>query len=435
VVLEILDIEPDWQRFVHACDRLTRRVPRLRERVVEPALPVITPTWSVDPHFDLGYHVQHIHLPDDGSFDDLHAIAAVLAARPLDPQRPPWEVLLVGGLPDGQAAFLFKGHHSLTDGLGMMQLLDLAHAHGRESGAAVDAEATRKQPRPPAGDLVGRVMGGIARAPEQLARAAANVVGRVARNPVGSADEAIKYGLSLSRVLAAPAVRRSPLLRDGGVSYRFATIDVPLAELKSAGKRAAGTVNDAFLAGLLGGIRRYHEHHGISLDQLPMAIPVSVRDSNDPMGGNRFAAARFIAPIGESDPSARIAAIHQFVTDALDEPALNFVEVIAPVLNVLPAPVLTQLAAQMTTVNDLQASNMGVIKGALYLAGAKVLRLYVVGPRPGIAVMATMVSYGDTCCIGLNFDPTAIHDEAVLIDCMRDGFGEVLGLGLADGGA
>ena len=36
VMIELLDTEPDWDRLVAAHDRFTQRVPRLRERVVEP---------------------------------------------------------------------------------------------------------------------------------------------------------------------------------------------------------------------------------------------------------------------------------------------------------------------------------------------------------------------------------------------------------------
>ena len=55
VIVELLDQEPDWERLVAAHDRFTQHVPRLRERVVEPALPVVPPAWSPDPHFDLDY--------------------------------------------------------------------------------------------------------------------------------------------------------------------------------------------------------------------------------------------------------------------------------------------------------------------------------------------------------------------------------------------
>src|SRR3984957_6558058 len=112
VMVELLDTEPDWDRLVAAHDRFTQRVPRLRERVVEPLLSLVAPAffppppfspgepavepllslvapaWSPDPHFDLEYHLQRARLPGDGSMAELHALAAQFAARPLDPERP-----------------------------------------------------------------------------------------------------------------------------------------------------------------------------------------------------------------------------------------------------------------------------------------------------------------------------------------------------------
>ena len=113
------------------------------------------------------------------------------------------------------------------------------------------------------------------------------------------------------------------------------------------------------------------------------------------------------------------------------EPALGFIDLIAPVLSLLPMMALTPLAAQMTAANDVQASNMGGVGRTLYLAGAKVLRLYVVGPRPGVAAMATMLSYDGTCCIGVNFDPEIITEVSEFLSCLQEGFDEVLHL--ADG--
>jgi diacylglycerol O-acyltransferase / wax synthase len=429
VFLEILDSEPDWNRLVTAYERVIRRIPRLRERVVEPVLPLVTPTWSRDPHFDLGYHLQRIRLPDGGSLDDLYAVAAVLAARPLDALRPPWEAMLVDGLPDGQAAFLFKGHHSLTDGLGMLQLIDLTHGLNREPiTGQVSAEEPALPSQSPTGLLVNRLASQIAGAPDFLARQAAHIVGRLRSDPLGTAGNAIKFGRSLGRVLAPPTAPRSPLLRDGGAGYRFITVDVPLDTMKAAAKAADGTVNDAFLAGLLGGVRRYHEIHGVTVELLPMAIPISIRSADDPLGGNQFAAARLPGPVGERDARARIAAIHRFITEAREEPALGFLDLISPVLSVLPTMVLTPVVAQMTTASDVQASNLGGIGRTLYLSGAKVLKVYGVGPRPGVAAMVTMLSYDGICCVGVNLDPDAITAVPEFVRCLQEGFDEVLHL-------
>jgi hypothetical protein len=76
----------------------------------------------------------------------------------------------------------------------------------------------------------------------------------------------------------------------------------------------------------------------------------------------------------------------------------------------------------------VQASNIPGLGHPVYLAGAKVLRMYPIGPRPGVTAMVTMVSYDGVCCIGVNFDPEAITDLELFDSCLRDGFDEVLAL-------
>jgi diacylglycerol O-acyltransferase len=175
-------------------------------------------------------------------------------------------------------------------------------------------------------------------------------------------------------------------------------------------------------------VRRYHEKLSLTVDSIPVAIPVSLRTDTDPMGANKFAGARFVAPVGEPDPKARIAAIHQFIADARTEPALGFLDLLAPVLSRLPGIALTRIAGEMTGLVDLQASNLGAIGRPLYLAGARVTRLYPMGPRPGIPAMVAMVTYDGTCCIAVNFDPEAITDATAFSTCLRKGFDEVLAL-------
>ena len=103
VLLEILDREPDWDRLAAAHDRVSQQIPRLRERAVDPLLPLFPPSWSPDPHFDLGYHLQRVRLPEPGTMRQLLDLAQGILARPLDKARPPWEAVLVEGLEDGRA--------------------------------------------------------------------------------------------------------------------------------------------------------------------------------------------------------------------------------------------------------------------------------------------------------------------------------------------
>lgn len=433
VVVELLDTEPNWDRLVAAHDRFTQRVPRLRERIVDPIVPLVAPAWSPDPRFELEYHLQRVRLPGDGSIAALHDLAAQFAARPLDPERPPWEALLVLGVDGDRAAYLFKPHHCLSDGVGLVQLLNLAHGYSREPGPVDDTPPPApRRTESPGGLLINRLAGRIVNAPADALRETVLAASRFVADPVGTTSGAVKFAASLRRVLSPTEAPHSPAMTGSGAGYRLDTFDVVFDDLKAAGRAAGGSVNDAFLAGLLGGVRRYHEKLSLSADVMPVAIPVSLRTDADPMGANKFAGARFVAPVGEPDPAIRIAAIHDFILSARAEPALGFLDLIAPVLSRLPGVALTRIAGGMTGLADLQASNLGAIGRPLYLAGARVTRVYPMGPRPGIPAMLTMLTYEGTCCIAVNFDPDAIVDAAAFSTCLREGFDEVLALAKPD---
>ena len=59
---------------------------------------------------------------------------------------------------------------------------------------------------------------------------------------------------------------------------------------------------------------------------------------------------------------------------------------------------------------------------------------YAFSPTIGAALNVTLLSYVDTCALGINVDTGAIPDFDVFYDCLAAGFDEVLGArGLSDG--
>jgi WS/DGAT/MGAT family acyltransferase len=238
----------------------------------------------------------------------------------------------------------------------------------------------------------------------------------------------MRFARSLARLAGASPAAPSPLMTRRSMSRRLAVIDVPLKFLRDSGREAGGSVNDAFLAALTGGLRIYHERHGSTPDVLPIAFPVSLRRADDPLGGNRFAGARIAGPIGTADPRHRIRLIRERVLEARDEPALDFMSMLSPVLSRIPAPILTRMTERVTSSIDLQASNIPGLARPAYIAGARITRMYPFGPAPGSAVMVTMISHDGLCCIGVNADHAAIPDTDRFAACLRDGFDEVLAL-------
>ena len=261
--------------------------------------------------------------------------------------------------------------------------------------------------------------------PTHILRAA----GAALRDPIAKARDAVAFGLSAIRVIGDPGAAASPLLATRGPDWRFVALDLPFAPLRAAAKAAGGSINDAYVAALLGAFRRYHETHGVPAEEIRMAIPVSVRQAGDESGGNKIASLRLAGRIGEEDPALRMAQVAADVARGRAEPAADDVGLLSPLLARLPGPVIAAVAGGVTKGNDLQASNVPGIREEVFLAGARVERMYPYAPRPGCAAMITMLTHGDTCCVGANLDPAAITDRDLFARCLVEGFAEVLALG------
>lgn len=427
--LLVLEEAPDWQRLVEAHEWTARLVPRARQRVVEPLVPTGPPAWSVDPHFRVGYHLRRQQLGGRNTMADLLELVASLLMSPFDRSRPLWEATLVEGLEGGRAAYLLKLHHSLTDGLGAVQLMSQLQSPSPEHVAdkPVSEETVDLGPdaRQVTLDGVRGAVGGLPGAASGAARLGATVV----RHPLGSLGEGVRYAASLRRTLTPRTRGGSPLLaeRDGRL-WVLGELQCSLGDLRRAGRAAGGSVNDAYLAALLGGLRRYHEHFGVAVDELPMTLPVSLRRDDDPMGGNRFAGAMIAGPIGVEDPAERIAVLRGLVLSVTNEPALDSFSVLTPVVNRLPSAV-GAAAMRLGARNDLAASNVPGVPERRYLAGAAIERYIPFGPLPGVAVMAVLGSYAGDCNIGITMDAAAVTDPGLMVRCLGEGIDEVLALG------
>ena len=101
-----------------------------------------------------------------------------------------------------------------------------------------------------------------------------------------------------------------------------------------------------------------------------MAVPVNLRAEADPAGGNRFTGVNLAAPIGTADPVARMKKIRAQMTQRREEPAMDIIGSIAPVLSVLPTPLLESMTGSVVG-SDVQASNVPVYPGDTFSPGQR----------------------------------------------------------------
>ncbi|WP_155770945.1 WS/DGAT/MGAT family O-acyltransferase [Mycobacterium colombiense] len=429
MALELLDCTPDWEQFRARFESASRRVLRLRQKVVVPTLPTASPRWVVDPDFNLDFHVRRVRVSEPGTLREVFDLAELILQSPMDISRPLWTATLVEGLADGQAATLLHVSHAVTDGVGGVQMF--AEIYDLERNPP--AKPTLPLPVPQdltSNDLMRQginhlpfaVVGGVMNA----LSGAVSAAGRAVLEPTSTVSGIVGYAMSGMRVLNR-AAEPSPLLRRRSLATRSEAIDIPLADLHKAAKAGGGSINDAYLAGLCGALRRYHQAYGVPISTLPMAVPVSLRAEADTAGGNRFTGVNLAAPIGTADPVSRMKKIRAQMTQRRDEPAMNIIGSFAPVLSVLPTAVLEGITGSVIG-SDVQASNVPVFPGDTYLAGAKVLRQYGIGPLPGVAMMVVLISRGGWCTITVRYDKAAVRNEALFAQCLLDGFDEILAL-------
>jgi diacylglycerol O-acyltransferase / wax synthase len=477
--ITLLASAPDTARLRAGLEQAIRVFPPLRQRVARPPLGLAPPQWADDPDFDLRYHIRRLSVPPPGELRQLLDLAAQLAAMPLDRARPLWEVTVVEGLAGGRAAVLQRLHHTLADGVGGMKLLRCL----LERTPPFDNDEVSPAPPPPPDPLVwrhpeifspvdigARPLDGWYDEPERenswgLVERVAGVLGEVSGAlgyRFGQGMTAARKGWELAatlpsatgddlRLLADRAGRTarsvadqvmvaggplSPLMVGRSLARQFETDTFDLGPFRGAAQAHGASRNAIFVAGVTGGLLAYHERMGAPCDALRMAIPVSLRGNAgpgglapSPVGGNRFAPARVVVPLGPKDPAKRVGTVSRTLATVAAEPGLTMADGLAGLISLLPASVLVPaLRAQARTV-DFAASIVPGLRSGRFMAGAPVEASWPMGPRVGCAVNFTLLTCDERLHLGVNLDPAAVTDPGALMECLAESFGELLEAG------
>lgn len=438
VALAILDGPPDWDRLLARLERLTHFVPQLRMRPYFGALGLSAPRLAFDPDFDIDVHAHRYRLPEGAGWSELLGEARRMSLTDFDASRPLWEAVVIEGLPNGDAAFLLKLHHSIADGQATV-MIALALF---ELGVDPNPEDPPTPELPPAEDL-GLVDVFVANAGDNVRRSV-DVVSASARtllefakgtltDPVDTWTQAAQTVASIGRFTSMPDGPLSPVMQGRGTTYRFAAFDLSFADLRAAAKACDASVNDAFMAAVGIGMDAYHRRHGEIVDEIRVNVPISLRgDPGDRSGqaSNAVSIARFPLPIAGLTAAERMQATHALVDRWRHEPALRLADPLAEVSWFVPVPMLAH-AAQAS---DVTTSNVPGPPIPLYLAGARMIAAYPLVATIGAAVNITMVTYDGQAFIGISADERAVPDLADLVEDLRGGFAAVTGVepGLAD---
>lgn len=410
----------------HVVARLSP-LPLFRKRIVEIPLGLGHPAVVEDAAFDPAKHVHRIGAPAPGTAAELAQVVGHIASRPLNRQRPLWELWVVEGLENGHVALISKIHHALIDGVSGAEVM----------GRLFDLEPLEPHADPPCGS------GAASPTPTSLELLAA-AAGSLAVQPLRLARTVLETGRSLLPLLggntdtdARPAAMpftaprttfTSSISADRTVAFGKARLE-DVRTIKSA---FSATVNDVVLAACAGALRRYLiERKELPDKPLVAAVPVSmVRARSRREQCNNISAMFVGLPVNVPDPVIRLLHIMRSshkakrLHGAVGENMLNDWAQIAPAGLFTQAVRLfsrMRLADHIPPIHNLVISNVPGPPVALYAGGARVLATYPLGPVfDGAGMNITVLSYQDSVDLGVIACPDAVPDPWLI----ARGFGE-----------
>jgi WS/DGAT/MGAT family acyltransferase len=441
LLLDPTEIPGGWRRDrVHKLirERLDL-LPPFRRRVLQPTLRLHHPVWVDVEDVDLHDHIDTVTCPAPGTDAQLHALIGDFAAKKLDRDRPLFHLLVVEGLADGRVAVVLKVHHCAVDGVGAARILgnlfDL-DAAGRtteqldEARALVAGGAAAPQPglqalaRHSAWGLASRPLG-VAKLVPSVAKSAVNLV-LSRRSAPGGGSGVIPF-------TAPRAPFNGRITPDRVVSL----IDVPLEDVKAVKSAVGGTFNDAVIAICGGAFRHYLQARGELPDSSLIAVvPVSVRGNDDNEAANRTSAMFTSLGTDIADPLQRLESVRAANDVGKgDQKALGD-ELIGQAAQ-LASPNLTSIVARIYSgarladlhpvVHNAVISNVAGPPIQIYFAGAKVERVFPLGPvLEGAGLNITVVSYRDRVGFGLIACRTRMPDVADLAAAVPAALDELL---------
>lgn len=430
--LMMLEGPVDWDRFKSTVEqRILERFPVFGQRPVPSRLPMVAPHWEDVPDFDPEQHFVHARLPRPGHDRQLQAYLNRHLGRPLDRSRPMWEMHLLDGY-DGGSAVYSRLHHSLADGIALMQvLLSL-------SDAAPDDDLAE------APDTGEREHHGLIDAAVHVAATTGHAVLDLPQlvRPRYVAD-AMTLARQTSGITAKLLLTRnpaSPVNGPVGVDKRVVWADpIPLDAVVDLGHRTGSTVNDVLVSALAGALHRYvARHHGDPVD-IPTMVPVNVRPLDEPLPrelGNRFALVLFILPSSLATPFERLAETKRRMAAIKNSPEalLTFglitgIGRTGPDLERFLVDFFANKACGVTT-------NVPGPRRPRYVAGSRIRRMVGWAPESGQQTLGTGIfSYAGEVTVGFKVDAHQFPRPEELLDDYRAELDELLGLALTGAGA
>lgn len=411
--------------------------PQFRSKLDRVLLELDNPYWVDDEHFDVEFHVRHVALPKPGDWRQLCIQIARFHARPLDLNRPLWEMCVIEGLDNiegiakGSFAICTKIHHAMIDGHSAIELTWNLHDTTPE---------TQKRPRDS----------------RQGKQTAPGLVGKMSRMLVNNIAEPVRLVKPLTRALpkfttvttkhlwqqlvgnedALPKTRFNEDISCHRV-WECASFDFDDFKAIKSGYPGA-TVNDVVLTVVAGALRHYLQ----AKDELPeeklrAMAPINTRQKEEyDTGGNQISLFFPDLPTHLADPIERLDSVVSSAADAKELAYAIGAREMSDVNKHAP-PVTLALAGKLALATGMSksvfaniahtaVSNVPGPQKPLYLLGAKLVTLTGLAPiGDGMGLFHAVTSYNKRLNIAITACRDMMPDPEFYVTCLHRSYEEL----------
>jgi diacylglycerol O-acyltransferase / wax synthase len=335
-------------------------VPRYRQRLVQVPLNLAHAMMEDDPNFSVEHHVFHHDLAP--GLNEAQALDEMMLIyeKPLDREKPLWEMHLYNGLEGGRTAVMWKVHHCLVDGVSGVELLKVMYDFKRDPDpvpppeeAWVPAPGSKPVERvlDAARDLMRSAMNGLRESTRDLL----NDTNSPAKTAKGMAAAAGAIGELASRRLAATPWNAAVVTQ----SRQIAWTRQSFADFRAIRTAFGGSVNDVVLTILTEGAARYLKHHGYDNHERVLCIgcPVNVRHRDERTAlGNRVSMMFPAVPAEPTDVVERLRLINGETERIKESGSAQSLEMMMRVGDAIPPAMIAAASRAATMALDAAAA-------------------------------------------------------------------------------
>lgn len=386
----------DMDKLISTIEHRLPNYPRFTQKVVTR---MGRPHWVEDEAFNIAAHIKLERLEHQVGRHELQDHLTRMAHVALDENRPLWHITVLDKVGQGHA-IVFRLHHCITDGLGLVHVLNHLTDDNDQHGRAPSMKDHPHQAEP------------------------------AYKSDLSFICKAVSWLKIAAHVtwlgLLPPDARTRLKARLAGEKKLVWLPPLQLEAVRAMAKRMGVTINDVWVAAVAGALRQYLAEQGERLDgrALRAAVTFNLREKADAFRlGNEFGLVAVALPTNLDDPVERLQQVNRRMVAIKRSHQPQATMAFLSLAGSLPR-LLQRFALDLFTLKgSVVLTNIEGPQKHRYLAGSKMTELICWVPQAGlIGTGFSFLSYAGQIQLGLFVDTKMVERPERLMALTYEAF-------------